>query len=118
MLSSPPRRARSPQRLVDHDPHQPGAERRAPREIADRGEGAEITALHGVLRLGAVPDDAPGGAVERSAEHTSELQSLMRISYAVFCMKKKTHSNKTDKKSHHTTSDLEPIFKTPMSKQK
>src|SRR3546814_9779098 len=27
----------------------------------------------------------------RSAEHTSELQSLMRISYAVFCLKKKTH---------------------------
>src|SRR3546814_9226794 len=29
------------------------------------------------------------GAVHRSAEHTSELQSLMRISYAVFCLKKK-----------------------------
>src|SRR3546814_9273759 len=33
---------------------------------------------------------APGRA--RSEEHTSELQSLMRISYAVFCLKKKTHS--------------------------
>src|SRR3546814_6868413 len=30
------------------------------------------------------------GAVVRSEEHTSELQSLMRISYAVFCLKKKT----------------------------
>src|SRR3546814_4942498 len=30
------------------------------------------------------------GAVARSEEHTSELQSLMRISYAVFCLKKKT----------------------------
>src|SRR3546814_2565169 len=29
---------------------------------------------------------------ERSEEHTSELQSLMRISYAVFCLKKKTNS--------------------------
>src|SRR3546814_2932505 len=29
--------------------------------------------------------------VDRSEEHTSELQSLMRISYAVFCLKKKTH---------------------------
>src|SRR3546814_9980665 len=29
-------------------------------------------------------------AAERSEEHTSELQSLMRISYAVFCLKKKT----------------------------
>src|SRR3546814_6246962 len=31
-------------------------------------------------------------AEERSEEHTSELQSLMRISYAVFCLKKNTHS--------------------------
>src|SRR3546814_1354157 len=31
----------------------------------------------------------------RSEEHTSELQSLMRISYAVFCLKKKTHNNHT-----------------------
>src|SRR3546814_1575180 len=30
-------------------------------------------------------------AIERSEEHTSELQSLMRISYAVFCLKKKKH---------------------------
>src|SRR3546814_1877469 len=30
------------------------------------------------------------GEVDRSEEHTSELQSLMRISYAVFCLKKKT----------------------------
>src|SRR3546814_2796799 len=34
----------------------------------------------------------------RSEEHTSELQSLMRISYAVFCLKKKTH-----KQNDHTT---------------
>src|SRR3546814_3134693 len=32
-----------------------------------------------------------GGCEERSEEHTSELQSLMRISYAVFCLKKKTN---------------------------
>src|SRR3546814_2672053 len=31
----------------------------------------------------------------RSEEHTSELQSLMRISYAVFCLKKKKHNNRT-----------------------
>src|SRR3546814_4787720 len=36
-----------------------------------------------------------GGQVdgERSEEHTSELQSLMRISYAVFCLKKKKYNN-------------------------
>src|SRR3546814_2491403 len=34
--------------------------------------------------------------INRSEEHTSELQSLMRISYAVFCLQKKTqHTNKT-----------------------
>src|SRR3546814_4547405 len=32
---------------------------------------------------------------ERSEEHTSELQSLMRISYAVFCLKKKKHTQYT-----------------------
>src|SRR3546814_5726454 len=32
---------------------------------------------------------------QRSEEHTSELQSLMRISYAVFCLKKKTTRNQT-----------------------
>src|SRR3546814_2801996 len=39
--------------------------------------------------IGAAADHHPVGA--RSAEHTSELQSLMRISYAVFCLKKKTN---------------------------
>src|SRR3546814_3980122 len=33
----------------------------------------------------------------RSEEHTSELQSLMRISYAVFCLKKKQHTTHTPK---------------------
>src|SRR3546814_7395397 len=40
------------------------------------------------------PQSESLGAGEiRSEEHTSELQSLMRISYAVFCLKKKTRSN-------------------------
>src|SRR3546814_1624248 len=42
----------------------------------------------------------------RSEEHTSELQSLMRISYAVFCLKKKksqSQKNKTNEESTHTT---------------
>src|SRR3546814_10752007 len=36
-------------------------------------------------------------AAFRSEEHTSELQSLMRISYAVFCLKKKNHNMKERK---------------------
>src|SRR3546814_1278481 len=35
---------------------------------------------------------SPSNLSFRSEEHTSELQSLMRISYAVFCLKKKKHS--------------------------
>src|SRR3546814_8938451 len=34
-----------------------------------------------------------GDDVQRSEEHTSELQSLMRISYAVICLKQKTNTN-------------------------
>src|SRR3546814_2161696 len=54
-------------------------------QVADRGHGEEADREHqhfGERALG-------GGAVERSEEHTSELQSLMRTSYAVFCLKKK-----------------------------
>src|SRR3546814_10906080 len=39
----------------------------------------------------------PGGDAQRSEEHTSELQSLMRISYAVFCLKKKTPYTKLNR---------------------
>src|SRR3546814_7901044 len=35
-----------------------------------------------------------GKTAQRSEEHTSELQSLMSISYAVFCLKKKTNNNR------------------------
>src|SRR3546814_6012986 len=44
--------------------------------------------------------DTEQKALTRSEEHTSELQSLMRISYTVFCLKKKKHNNnhKTTKK--------------------
>src|SRR3546814_5025617 len=49
--------------------------------------------LHLDLRL---PHAGDRDGVERSEEHTSELQSLMRISYAVFCLKKKNLSPATD----------------------
>src|SRR3546814_1269490 len=51
-------------------------------------------------------DDGVIGIAEvaRSEEHTSELQSLMRISYAVFCLKKKTiHKHHKECKSRLTT---------------
>src|SRR3546814_9809277 len=53
---------------------------------------------------GAVPQVAghrPGGHHDRSEEHTSELQSLMRTSYAVFCLK----NNNQQQIQHLTTSN-------------
>src|SRR3546814_2193422 len=43
-----------------------------------------------------------GTAPARSEEHTSELQSLMRISYAVFCLKKKKKKTKKNEEEHTT----------------
>src|SRR3546814_9641576 len=40
------------------------------------------------------PTSLPKISLDRSEEHTSELQSLMRISYAVFCLKKKNDHTK------------------------
>src|SRR3546814_5501049 len=42
-----------------------------------------------------VPDQSSCGAHTRSEEHTSELESLLRISYAVFCLKKKQPATST-----------------------
>src|SRR3546814_3615946 len=42
----------------------------------------------------AAPIETEGDADNRSEEHTSELQSLMRISYAVFCLKKKNYDKR------------------------
>src|SRR3546814_5188951 len=55
---------------------------------------------------GVRPEDRPPG-IARSEEHTSELQSLMRISYAVFCLKKNTKNKKIshDIQTKHTLRD-------------
>src|SRR3546814_2924567 len=62
------------------------------------GAGAKILGPFTVgadARVGSnsvVVKEVPPGATVRSEEHTSELQSLMRISYAVFCLKKKNQT--------------------------
>src|SRR3546814_9064833 len=55
--------------------------------------------VHGRIGCGGGRNQCGGGPAigTRSEEHTSELQSLMRISYAVFCLKKNTTSNKETK---------------------
>src|SRR3546814_7818572 len=62
---------------------------------------ARVHALHHIAQFGAAElvADAPHTALphhaeQRSEEHTSELQSLMRISYAVFCLTKKKNTPK------------------------
>src|SRR3546814_1915176 len=57
---------------------------------AERGE-AVVTELADSLVVRAAKD-----VHQRSEEHTSELQSLMRISYAVFCLKKKKNYDKNN----------------------
>src|SRR3546814_19468587 len=59
-------------------------------ELSDRQLRKLIAAAHGVLKTLGGSDAVL--ALHRSEEHTSELQSLMRISYAVFCLKKKKYN--------------------------
>src|SRR3546814_3199906 len=55
-------------------------------DAAERGEAVDQPDVRAFGRL-----DRADAAIMRSEEHTSELQSLMRISYAVFCLKKKKY---------------------------
>src|SRR3546814_4152811 len=94
------------------EPHRQRQRRDLRSDAAKGGEFRHRAGNAAVVRVDDLPRDAPqvarlrfgeGGAMEqigegrlvqggelRSEEHTSELQSLMRISYAVFCLKKKT----------------------------
>src|SRR3546814_10350639 len=66
----------------------------------DRGHpAAGIPIVPGVLRR-------RRQSLDRSEEHTSELQSLMRISYAVFCLKKKIISDKLNTKHTKLTHNI------------
>src|SRR3546814_3217227 len=63
-----------------------------PLRIVAAETGVNVPATFEIIRM---------NNAERSEEHTSELQSLMRISYAVFCLKKK--KNYTNNKTTHNT---------------
>src|SRR3546814_6720594 len=73
-------------------------------QVHDAGNGksraSRTNCLNQLLSLGQGETTYPVDLLRdhyRSEEHTSELQSLMRISYAVFCLKKKTASSRTHK---------------------
>src|SRR3546814_7229777 len=77
-----------------------GRNRRHQREPAEQQKKAEREkASHGGVAL--LRWTSPGRA--RSEEHTSELQSLMRLSYAVFCLKKKNPQNKHNNNTRTST---------------
>src|SRR3546814_10741757 len=59
------------------------------------GQGDQHRHGHGVGQVEQPGDPAGVGVADRSEEHTSELQSLMRISYAVFCLKKKKQQSRS-----------------------
>src|SRR3546814_520777 len=59
--------------------------------LHERPDAATLIAMANAPAAAAAPAAEPAPA-PRSEEHTSELQSLMRISYAVFCLKKKNHN--------------------------
>src|SRR3546814_2380824 len=61
----------------------------AQRQFVQRPAGAALVPGRLELRVKGRRHRVAGVGVQRSEEHTSELQSLMRISYAVFCLKKK-----------------------------
>src|SRR3546814_1243678 len=75
-----PQQAADPDRRFDRARHEPA-------RLGDAEVQRAIDHL-GELLIGGDREEL----VRRSEEHTSELQSLMRISYAVFCLKKKNHT--------------------------
>src|SRR3546814_7539491 len=61
--------------------------------VAGSAEGAGLEDVAGLVVLAGRDGRRRRRRFGGSEEHTSELQSLMRISYAVFCLKKQTHQN-------------------------
>src|SRR3546814_6023732 len=85
-------------------------ERRARGAARPANERARSAALYRLTGVKAFAASAWCGLVflcARSEEHTSELQSLMRISYAVFCLKKKTNSQKEHSQQKNQTQDAD-----------
>src|SRR3546814_7438768 len=77
-------------------PESPASPRRFDQPAARRSAQVRRASMHGV------PTCWPGGRASRSEEHTSELQSLMRLSYAVFCLKKKKKQTQKTRKHKRT----------------
>src|SRR3546814_1937456 len=119
MIRLPPRSTRTYTLFPDTTLFRSGDDRHARRAAQGRRRGCGAVRLRQARQLFRTPgrpldqaisprrnrDDGRDGAADRvaarSEEHTSELQSLMRISYAVFCLKKKsTNYTYTNNQQH------------------
>src|SRR3546814_6152570 len=68
--------------------------------------GLPWRAQHLIIEVGSIRGlDGAEGRKDRSEEHTSELQSLMRISYAVFCLKKKKKHEIENRLANYSTNE-------------
>src|SRR3546814_6693092 len=107
------------------DQHVAGKTVEASFGLLDRVPRSKLLVLHGDLyamsgnsRLHLIPARADNhnffrrrqGFDARSEEHTSELQSLMRISYAVFCLKKKTKTRTTSSRQKSNTTKKDDMI--------
>src|SRR3546814_11473104 len=97
MIRRPPRSTRTDTLFPLHDalPIYTDARRLAESDVGGQYQDVDTReprhADEGRSRQLEAGPDAAAERPDRSEEHTSELQSLMRISYAVFCLKKKNH---------------------------
>src|SRR3546814_7470890 len=81
------------------------AERRLPHHQHQRQPARRLAGddgLGGSHAAGGAAVDHRRDQLDRSEEHTSELQSLMRISYAVFCLKKQKNKHRTTHRATNT----------------
>src|SRR3546814_10361565 len=110
MIPRPPRSTRTdtlfPYTTLFRSPHRRALQDRGP-GILQRRQHPDRLLRHAAQRLPQRPLQllTKGLPAARSEEHTSELQSLMRISYAVFCLKKKkTQCNVHEQHTEHRMS--------------
>src|SRR3546814_5482010 len=111
MIRRPPRSTRTdtlfPYTTLFRSLIPPGELVMAVHNLGDREPGPDAAPI----RVAIVDDSTVARAMmgwtleKRSEEHTSELQSLMRISYAVFCLKKKKKKKKQYNRIHHMLED-------------
>src|SRR3546814_9960634 len=106
MIRRPPRSTRTdtlfPYTTLFRSPASPCADR-------DGGSACRHRASRSWCRCPAAQPPGRWSGPDRSEEHTSELQSLMRISYAVFCLKKKNKQKlriEIASDSHTTTDNI------------